>query len=280
MTVKTTLITDFDNTLYDWFHMWHQSFTAMLREIARISDIPEKELLPEIRAIHQQYGTSEYAFLIEKMPSLQRLYPAASLNEIFDPAIHAYRSARKANLKLYDGVRDTLVELRAKGVLIVLYTDSLAFYTSDRVRRLELDALIDFLFSPPDHEIPESVTSHTEREGYRLSHAKHLYLPEGVIKPNPEVLLDIVRDIGRAKDECVYLGDSKMKDIAMAQDAGILDVHAKYGVVQDHPGYPLLRDVSHWTDADVKREKETADRVVKPTYTINKFSEITTFFEG
>lgn len=92
--------------------------------------------------------------------------------------------------------------------------------------------------------------------------------------------MDIVRDIGRTANECVYLGDSKMKDIAMAQDAGILDVHARYGVVQDHPGYPLLRDVSHWTDADVKREKEIADRVVQPTHTISKFSEIETFFGG
>jgi phosphoglycolate phosphatase len=115
VTVKTTLITDFDNTLYDWFHMWHQSFKAMLRKIVRISGIPEEELLPEIRAIHQQYGTSEYAFLIEKMPSLQRLYPISSLSEIFDAAIHAYRGARKENLKLYEDVRDTLAELRAKG---------------------------------------------------------------------------------------------------------------------------------------------------------------------
>lgn len=277
---RTTLITDFDNTLYDWFQMWHQSFTAMLREIVRISGIPESILLPEIRAIHQRYGTSEYAFLIEKIPSLQREYPNASLNEVFDDAIHAYRSARIANLKLYPDVRETLVELRARGVMIVLYTDSLAFYTSDRVRRLELDALVDFLFSPPDHEIPGSVTSHTQRDHYRLLHAQHRYLPEGVIKPNPEVLLDIVHDIGRSKDECIYLGDSKMKDIAMAQDAGITDVYAEYGVVQGHPGYPLLRDVSHWTDADVKREKDVADRSVSPTHTIGKFSQMKDFFGG
>ncbi len=118
-----TLITDFDNTLYDWFHMWTVSFSAMLSEIERISGIERAKLIPEIRVIHQEYGTSEYAFLVEKIPSLQKLYPdREKLMEAFDPAIHAYRSARKSSLQLYDGVAETLSLLRSRGVLIVLYT--------------------------------------------------------------------------------------------------------------------------------------------------------------
>jgi FMN phosphatase YigB (HAD superfamily) len=101
---KTTLITDFDNTLYDWFHMWHQSFGAMLGEIERISGIERAVLIPEIRAIHQHYGTSEYAFLIERIPSIQKKFQGKALTEIFDEAIHAYRHARNESLRLYDGV--------------------------------------------------------------------------------------------------------------------------------------------------------------------------------
>ena len=56
---KTTLITDFDNTLYDWFRVWYESFTAMLAEIKRISGLSDDVLLPEIRKLHQQYRTSE-----------------------------------------------------------------------------------------------------------------------------------------------------------------------------------------------------------------------------
>lgn len=54
--------------------------------------------------------------------------------------------------------------------------------------------------------------------------------------------------------EVAYLGDSLMKDIAMAQGAGVLDVHAAYGQAQNRPEYDLLRRVTHWTDADVARE--------------------------
>lgn len=33
------LITDVDNTLFDWFNVWYQSFSAMIEEVERISGI-------------------------------------------------------------------------------------------------------------------------------------------------------------------------------------------------------------------------------------------------
>jgi FMN phosphatase YigB (HAD superfamily) len=278
---KTTLITDFDNTLYDWFHTWYQSFNAMLIEIERISGVPRNELIPEIRQIHQKYGTSEYSFLIEELPVIKTKFAGRDLMQIFDSAVHAYRSARKSSLKLYDGVIETLTELQSSGVMIVIYTESLGYYTNFRVRRLELESLVNFIYSPPDHELP--ATHHSGQSGFLESASettlkeKHRFVPEGVVKPNPEVLLDIVREIERVASECIYLGDSKMKDIAMAQDAGVTDVLAGYGAVQHQEEYDLLRQVSHWPDTDVRREQEPQARI--PTYTITEFREVKRFFE-
>jgi phosphoglycolate phosphatase len=258
--------------------MWYQSFSAMLSEIERISGINRDTLTPEIRAIHQKYRTSEYAFLIGEIPALRAAYPNQDLTVVFDDAIHAYRRARKSSLALYDGVAETLAELRKAGILIVLYTESLAFYTNFRVRRLGLDTLIDYIYSPPDHALPVSTTSHTEREDAQLTHAKHKYLPEGVIKPDPAVLKDIVRDISRTPSECVYLGDSLMKDIVMAQDAGITDVYAEYGRVQHREEYDLLRLVSHWTDADVQRERSMSRQNLNPSHSVSNFAAIKNVF--
>src|SRR5260370_22677081 len=135
---RTTLITDFDNPLYDWFHVWYQSFSAMVLEIQRISGISEATLIPQIRAIHQKHHTSEYAFLIEELPCLRGKFPDQDLRLVFDEAIHAYRKARKTTLALYDGVTETLLKLKLRGVLIIIYTESLAYYTHDRIRRLGL----------------------------------------------------------------------------------------------------------------------------------------------
>ena len=249
----------------------------MLRETKRISGLSDDILLPQIRAVHQHYKTSEYSRLLEELPCLKEQYRGQDIREVFDEAIHAYRSARKTSLRLYDDVRETLLHLRNSGILIVLFTDSLAFYTIDRIKRLELDELVDFIFSPPDHELPPDATAYVHREKYQLKHAKHLHLHHNIVKPNPDVLREILQEIGRSPDECVYVGDSMMKDIAMAQDANVTNVLAKYGKVQDHPGYRLLRSVSHWTDADVERERKGVPRT--PTYSVEHFGEITKFFE-
>lgn len=275
-----TLITDFDNTLYDWFHMWFQSFNAMLTEVARISGLDEETLIPQIRKVHQKYGTSEYSFLLEELPCLKAMYPEQDIAKVFDEAIHAYRSARKSSLRLYGGVLETLTDLRSKGVLIVIYTESLGYYTNFRIQRLGLGGLVDFVYSPPDHDLP---SSHTQSAGALLQaergnslDGRHHYLPEGVVKPNPEVLLDIVSDIKRHPTECIYVGDSLMKDVAMAQDAGITDVLAAYGAVQHKEEYDLLRKVSHWPDSAVTDEKHGQKRI--PSHSISKFAEIANFF--
>jgi FMN phosphatase YigB (HAD superfamily) len=274
------LISDFDNTLYDWFAMWHASFTAMMDEIERIGGLPRETLYPEIRAIHQRHGTSEYAFLIEAMPSLRKKFPGQDLTAVFDPAIHAYRKARKATLRLYPGVRDTLNALLAKGVAVALYTDSLWFYTSSRIRALELDEFIDDIYSPPDHELPGApgeVRRHPSGY-YALKHARHRCLPEGLAKPQPELLLNIARELGFDRSECLYVGDSLMKDVAMAKECGIVDVWAEYGASAKPEEYELLKRVSHWPDADVRREEKTKPETVLPTHAIAQFGDLLEFF--
>jgi phosphoglycolate phosphatase len=91
----SVVVTDVDNTLFDWFGVWHDTFRAMLDEIVRVSGVPEMELFPEIREIHREHGTSEYAFLIESMPSLKQRFPNDNLLEKFSPAIKAFRETRR-----------------------------------------------------------------------------------------------------------------------------------------------------------------------------------------
>src|SRR5271154_6098757 len=148
------LITDLDNTLYDWVDVWYKSFRAMLDRLVRDSQIPEKVLIPEFKKIHERHRTSEYAFSIEELPSLREKYPGQNLPERFDGAIQAFRTARAAALRLYPSVMETLTSLRGKDCLLIGYTESLKFYTNYRVRNLHLDGVLDYLYSPPDHELP------------------------------------------------------------------------------------------------------------------------------
>ncbi len=277
----TVLITDLDNTLYDWVDIWYKSFRAMLDRLVRDSQISEKVLIPEFKKIHERHRTSEYAFSIEELPSLQEKYPGQNLSERFDGAIQAFRTARKAALRLYPGVMETLTSLRDKGCLLIGYTESLKFYTNYRVRNLQLDGLLHYLYSPPDHELPGHVPRLHPREHYELKSTIHKALARGAMKPNPEILLDIVAEVGAEVQECVYVGDSLMKDVFMAQRAGVTDVWAKYGVAQSRAEYELLRRVTHWTDEDVSKERKLTPEHINPTYILHQsFGELADEFDS
>ena len=279
------LVTDLDNTLYDWFAMWYPAFNAMLETVCSESGVPRIVLLGEIRAIHQERGTSEYSYVLNELPSLQKLHPPEEITEVYSDAINRYRSMRQKNLQLYSGVRNGLVRIKEFGVPIVVYTESLGFHSAWRLRELHLDGVVDYLYSPPDHDFPEGVTPEMLRSGppesYKLKKTEYRETPRGILKPRAQILKRILREIGASASEAVYVGDSLMKDVAMAQDAGTFDVLAKYGAVQDRSAYRLLQQVSHWTEDDVQREGRINDRPdVTPSYVLhNRFDEIFDFFK-
>ncbi|MEX2164507.1 MAG: HAD family hydrolase [Sulfuricaulis sp.] len=281
---KSVLITDLDNTLFDWVTLWYVCFTAMLDEISGISRIPIAALKPGIRQIHQRHGTSEYSFLIEELPQLQEFLGGRPPLEVFRPAIEAYQRKRRETLSLYPTVAETLLKAKGGGSLIVGYTESMAFYSNYRVRRLGLDGVFDFVFSPSDHEIPTNIPVETirlyPRSHYEFRFTQQRHTPAGSLKPDPAVLADIVAHLKKTPSDCVYVGDSLHKDVAMARDADVTDVFARYGRAQHTEAYTLLKEVTHWTDAEVERERRITEREVRPGIILDQsFGQLLEFID-
>lgn len=270
--VATVLVTDMDNTLFDWLGMWHAAFGAMLDRITADSGVARETLEREFYALHQRHGTTEYAFAIQELPSLRARHAPEELPARYADAIEAYRAMRRRTLRLYPGVLETLRAIRAAGALVVAYTESRAYYAGYRVRMLGLDGVLDVLYSPPDHALPEGVTAALIRryppEHYRLHGTVHRHTREGVWKPDAAVLGDILRDVGAEPEEAVYVGDSLVKDVAMAQAAGVIEVFARYGDVRGRPGYALLRRVTHWSPAMLVGAEGLTEAGVRPTHVL------------
>jgi FMN phosphatase YigB (HAD superfamily) len=94
------------------------------------------------------------------------------------------------------------------------------------------------------------------------------------------VLQAIISSLNLNKNDCVYVGDSLFKDVAMAHDASVTDVWAKYGQAHYRPEYDLLREVTHWSDEDVEREKKITERNVSAAYVLeDSFSELLALFQ-
>ena len=281
---KSLVITDLDNTLFDWFEIWYRPFRAMLDELALKSGIPAETLEADFKEVHQKHGTSEYAFAIEELRSLRIKHPGGDVVEIYKTAIDQYRLTRRQVLQLYPTVKESLEKIRSQGTLIVAYTESLAFYTRYRLKKLGLDFLLDYLYSPEDNELPDGLTAEQIRlysaEHYELAHTRQRYTSRGELKPNPKILAEIIDEVGGKSEDVIYVGDSLMKDVVMAQTACVTDVYARYGQVQHRPEYELLRRVTHWKPSAVETEKILTEAEVKPSFVLqNTFSEILNYFE-
>ena len=253
-----TLILDLDNTLFDWFAVWHASFNPIYQKIISTTGAPLEEIEADIRRVHQMRRTSEYTYLIEELDVLKHIRDKEDIRTHFSEAIETSQKGRDQNLKLYPSIFRSLWDLKKRGTKIVAYTESMGFYSAYRLKRFGLDGVIDVLFSPADHDTPKGVSLERMRrlpdEFYELQVTQVRHTPPGELKPNPKVLLDIVRSIGASVEQCAYVGDSLFKDVAMARDVGIFDIHAQYGESQRLPEYSLLQRVSHWTEEDVQRE--------------------------
>jgi phosphoglycolate phosphatase-like HAD superfamily hydrolase len=266
MSNKILAIFDFDNTLFDWVHVWYSCFTAMMEAVELKTGLSVDDLATEIRPIHQSHGTSEYAFLLEALPSLQSHLGGQSASIVFEDAIRAFRKARKQQLRLYPTVAETLLKIKGAGARIAIYTESQSFYSFYRLKRLGLDGVIDRIYTPPDHELPdrflESGGRHYGKDFYHLRYTEQRHTPVGELKPNPDLLAQIITDFGVSKQQAVYIGDSRQKDVAMAKDAGVDYAWASYGEAQETEAYDLLKLVTHWSDDDVEREAQIRARVV------------------
>lgn len=280
----SALITDLDNTLFDWLASWHHAFSRLLDDLVRVSGIPAEALLPEIKALHQEHGTSEYAFLVHQLPCLRLRARGAEpdLAGEYRSVIEAYGRARQERLALFPGVMDTLLTLKRCGVLLVVYTESLARYSVDRLRFLGLDGVVDMLYAPPDHGSPAGRTAPCEPVANGgLERTSHRVTPRGKTKPNPALLLSILDELGVDKDRAVYVGDSLSRDIGMAQAAGVTDVHASYGMVPGRgEAYKLLRAVSHWSGSEALAEALATPEIIPPSFTLtHELGEILQLFD-
>src|SRR5262245_26301782 len=147
---KKLLITDLDNTLYDWVTFFSASFRSMVDELVVLLDVPEETILEEFKRVHQRYGNSEQPYAVLELPSLQRKFSDLSRDEVLkriDPALHSFNSMRKRTLRLYDGVAETLSELQHAGVRIVGHTEAVLANSYWRLRALSIDRHFSRLYT-------------------------------------------------------------------------------------------------------------------------------------
>lgn len=271
------LITDLDNTLYDWVTYFANAFRAMVKELAPLLSVEEAKLFDEFKIVHERYGNSEQPFAVFELPSVREKFgglSGADLLEALRAPLDAFRLARTKHLRLYPSVGMTLCALRENGVCVVGHTEAITEQAYSRLRTLGIVEYFQRVYTLEGHLAPhpDPLRGVDQRPPAGLINV----VPKRERKPNPDLLRDICRREQAPLDDAWYVGDSRTRDVAMAKAAGVTAVWAKYGTEYDPALWDTIVRVTHWTDEDVRREArlETVCREIEPDYTIDSFSEI------
>jgi phosphoglycolate phosphatase-like HAD superfamily hydrolase len=276
------LVTDLDNTLYDWLSSFVPAFYAMVDIAADKLLVDREQLLSELKSVHQRYHNSEQPFALLETPTVQKNFPGASRLErkhLLEEAFVAFGNTRKQHLRLYPGVLETIRTIKGRGCVVVGHTEAVVENSLYRLKLLGLTSELEALYAPASraegHPDPSRLGIHEEFEGFVN------LLPSHHRKPDPSVLLDICSYHKVSVDHTLYVGDSMTRDIAMAKMAGATAAWARYGSKYDPALWEKLVRVTHWTDEDVMREKRLREeyRDVHPDVEIDSFSELPKLFE-
>jgi phosphoglycolate phosphatase len=272
------VITDLDNTLYDWVTFFVQSFYDMLSVATGLLGADEEQLVRELRVVHQRHHNSEHPFALLETDIVKRTWPDADrrqLAALLDPAFHAFNSTRKRTLVAYPGVVDTLNELSRTGVPVVGHTEATVPNALFRLNSLGLAPLLRKLYAAEP-----TGDSHPNPTGAELTAKSELpvrYLGLDERKPDPRIIFDICKEFSVPPRRTLYIGDSISRDIGMAAEAGALSAWARYGTKFEKRFWEQLVRVTHWTADDVKRAEVAQARYgqTKPDLVLEEsFSEI------
>ena len=109
------LVTDLDNTLYDWVTPFARAIRALVRELAPVLGVGEERIQAELKVVHRRHHNSEHPFACFEIPSVRRRFPGATPEELLTELavpLAAFDAARSTWLRLFDGVSDTLDALQ------------------------------------------------------------------------------------------------------------------------------------------------------------------------
>jgi putative hydrolase of the HAD superfamily len=197
----TTLLFDMDNTLFDLVG----AQIASCHEVARYLGQDDGDALFNyfLRPVH---GFEDHENILDYM--LDRKIREMDL---YAGARRTYEQEKLRHLAVYDGVAETLQELKGEGYRMAIVTDA---YSVNATLRMERKGLLPFFDGMVTHDMT------------------------GAKKPAPEPFLFALDMMRAARQETVFIGDSPRRDIGPCRDLGITTVYARYGdrFTQDRDG--------------------------------------------
>jgi putative hydrolase of the HAD superfamily len=186
------VIFDMDNTLFDFVEAKLRACKAV---VELVGETEEMELIDYFLASGKGIETLEN---IADYLKDRNLYT----DETYDKSVEVYERVKLDSIEAYDGVRETLEELKTRGLTLALVTDADEDNAMKRLNKTDLKKYFDIFIS-------------TDMTGKK--------------KPAPDGLLLAIEKLGLKTEEIILVGDSLRRDIDPAKKLGMVTVYAAYG---------------------------------------------------
>jgi phosphoglycolate phosphatase len=233
------IVTDMDNTLYSWVDYIVPAVEGMVDTVCQATGFPRIRVIQSLKAVYEKYESNEYPYVLQESSLFESFPEFGSFDKlIIQPAQAAFAQARRKYLRPYPSVIETLAALKRMGIPVVALTDAPRNPAEIRAKRLGVDGLLSALYTLPgfqfpkapwgEHLIARDIAAKDERGHYRAG-CPVVELPRECEKPNPEGLFNICQRFGAEPSQTLVVGDSLVKDVALARAVGAVDCWAEYG---------------------------------------------------
>jgi phosphoglycolate phosphatase len=291
------LVLDIDNTVFDWVTYYVGAFVPLLNCLEKIVGVPYRVLAEESKAVFSRYGSIEYPFLVQELPSVIDFYGSnidRMLCEAVDPCRKVFNASADEFLVPYEGVLDSLKKIRRENpkMSIAALTDAPRYIAMWKMNKLGMLHLFDAIYGLGDPRIPISEDSRIKVDPEIL--VKHLQqnnfgfkghirvFPDEYEKPGIRGLKTILMDFEldehpEHKKHVVWCGDNLNKDVGLGKKLGIRTVWAKYGAVVSEQMKERLAEFS--PEHRIHKNVHLLDKnshVLLPDVTLNSFAELLT----
>ncbi|WP_028805917.1 HAD family hydrolase [Streptomyces sp. 142MFCol3.1] len=231
---RVVLVTDLDNTLYDFAAYYEAGISALVAELEARLAIDSSTVTEKLRDVFTRHGSIEYPFAVEELPEVLEL-PRASRREVTRACLKAFWDAGSATIHPYPTVLRTLGHLQQENVAIIGHTDAPIHEVLRRLRHLKLDRYLTGIVAQQwFRRRPRSSQAVylTEVPGWSRPSRRFRPLwriPVADLKPNAVMYRRIIDDFGVAPRYVTVIGDSVARDLVPAVEAGCAAVWARYG---------------------------------------------------
>lgn len=186
---KNTVIFDLDGTLLDTLQDLADATNYALRK----QGMPERT----IEEVRQFVGNGVRLLMI-------RAIPGGEENPLFEETFALFKSYYgehcNDHTRPYEGIMELLATLREKGYAVAIVSNKIDFAVKE-LSKLYFQGIVPVAIG--------------EKEGIRR-------------KPAPDTVFEALKELGRTKEEAVYVGDSDV-DIETAQNAGMPCISVLWG---------------------------------------------------